>query len=283
MFRLLIWNTKKRDLSAAVARLVHVFRIDLVVLVEHGKDMSGSVVRNLNRVDESFRCTLDEPRFGVYLRDSSSGSIRPLPNPTGDSSSRSRFRFVLLEFGQKGSMIVGMIHGFDRRNHPIENGNHRRLFREFRQAAAFHEAIIGHSRSVLLGDFNANPFEESMTSADGLHALNCASVRGETSRRISPGQTETFFSNLSWAQYADLSNERPVAMHWFHRQGANELCWHMVDQIVVRPTVIPWIESDGVQILTRADSINLANKYGEPDGEKYSDHFPVLLIVNPKL
>ena len=51
----------------------------------------------------------------------------------------------------------------------------------------------------------------------------------------------------------------------------------MFDQVLLRPSLLPYYPDGGARILTRLGTVSLADDRGRPDPEVGSDHFPVVL------
>ena len=66
------------------------------------------------------------------------------------------------------------------------------------------EDKIGHSRTVLVGDLNMNPFEAGVTAAGGLHATMSRQI-AQRGTRIVRGKSHTFFYNPMWSLLGDES------------------------------------------------------------------------------
>jgi endonuclease/exonuclease/phosphatase family metal-dependent hydrolase len=136
------------------------------------------------------------------------------------------------------------------------------------------EAQLGHRRTVVLGDFNANPFEPAITSTGGLHALGIRHVRGRVDRTVG-GEPFDFFYNPTWRAYG-YGPDAGGATHYFGGYNTHELFWHMLDQVVVRPEALDAHPDHQVRVLTTAGTIRLTTADGLPDVGGASDHLPTL-------
>lgn len=131
----------------------------------------------------------------------------------------------------------------------------------------------GHQRTVLIGDFNANPFEEGVVAAMGVHAISCRSVASRR-RRMVDGKLADIFYNPMWSFMGDMSPGPPGT--YFHKgSGHHELFWHMFDQVMFRPDLAPLVNAGHIEILTHTGKRTLMNHRFEPDCKTASDHFPI--------
>ena len=64
------------------------------------------------------------------------------------------------------------------------------------------ESRIGHNRTMVIGDFNMDPFENGMIVADGLHAVMDKNIAGIGDRRVG-GKRYHLFYNPMWSRLGD--------------------------------------------------------------------------------
>jgi hypothetical protein len=181
MANFLLWNVQRKPLDALVLALVEEYAVDGLFLVEHPK--AGSRLREslAGRHLTPVPCL---SRFGVFFQ----RHFRvERPPPLGRST---RADFWQLTTPSGGEALFALFHGPDRRN--CDNATRRMAFRSLADHIRYIERRVGHRRTVIAGDFNANPFESAVASADGLHALGVRRVRGRTSRKVH-GEAVDFF------------------------------------------------------------------------------------------
>jgi endonuclease/exonuclease/phosphatase family metal-dependent hydrolase len=140
------------------------------------------------------------------------------------------------------------------------------------------EAREGHQRTVLIGDFNANPFEEGIVAAMGVHGTSTRAVASRRTRRVDGKETMLFY-NPMWSILGDAS-PGPPGTFFARGSGHHELFWHMFDQVLIRPDLLPHFQSDGIEILTNTGKRTLLNHRAEPDSKTASDHLPIFMNLN---
>ena len=59
------------------------------------------------------------------------------------------------------------------------------------QMIAKQEDLVGHKRTILLGDLNVNPFEVGMVGTGGLHAVMSRNVALRNHRRVQASMLST--------------------------------------------------------------------------------------------
>ena len=129
---------------------------------------------------------------------------------------------------------------------------------------------------VMLGDFNANPFDAEVCGSEGLFAVRDRSeARKEwASPLLAPGKRQRPLYNPMWSLLPEDA-ERPAGTHTFDR--AHMLHWRLYDQILVSPDLIDTIR-EPPEILAEIAGQRLLTDAGNID-KSISDHLPVQLRV----
>ncbi len=150
------------------------------------------------------------------------------------------------------------------------------LATRLRQEVEALESRTGHRRTVLIGDFNMNPFEHGVVSSESLHALPAKRVASRECRTVA-GRERRFFYNPMWKFFGDHA--------WtpggtYYRGGSAPICyfWNIFDQVLVRPELIPSVSEGGVEIVSSVgQSANLLTSLGIPNAKEFSDHLPLFV------
>lgn len=272
MLTVLLWNINDQPLGELIETLVVEHRVDVLVLVESRNVIPRNLLRRLGKT-APFEYVPSAARFGVYVRFSRSFML-PVRLPRQEG----RMAFWRLAMPLRREILFGIVHGLDKRNHDAKT---QRLFlRRAVEYVNWVESGLAHKRTVLLGDFNANPFEEAIASADGLHAIPMKSVSGRTYRDVEKTRYE-FFYNPMWSCYSVRNS--PPATYYFYKYAAHELFWHMLDGVVIRPELLDCFPENELRILSQAGTRPLVTPAGMPDIDRASDHLPVLFRLDLKL
>lgn len=98
------------------------------------------------------------------------------------------------------------------------------------------EEIVGHSRTILVGDLNMNPFEYGMVKTTGLHSVMSRQIAQKESRTVQ-GEDYKYFYNPMWNFLGDFA---PFAAgtHYYHSSEHISYFWNMFDQVLVRPGIV---------------------------------------------
>lgn len=135
------------------------------------------------------------------------------------------------------------------------------------------EDKIGHKRTVLVGDLNMNPFETGLVTANGFNATMSRKI-AEKQKRIVNARSFPFFYNPMWSLLGDASHGPPGSYYCSQSEHVAYF-WHMFDQILLRPDVLPMFQNNTLKIIDRVGELSLLNDNGIPD-KNISDHLPVL-------
>ena len=134
------------------------------------------------------------------------------------------------------------------------------------------EEDANHDRTVIVGDFNLNPYDDSIVSSDALHAISSFSEAKRGSRTVQ-GESSKFFYNPMWSLLGDRSKGPPGTYFW-KQSSPTGFGWQMIDQVIFRPSVLESFRDFEVDILTTAGDNSLLGKNGRPK-RSTSDHLPL--------
>jgi len=84
-----------------------------------------------------------------------------------------------------------------------QNQGATRIARYIREA----EEKVGHERTVVMGDFNMDPFEPGVVGSEGLHGTMDRSIASRGTRVVAE-ESRTFFYNPMWSFFGDTDRHR---------------------------------------------------------------------------
>jgi endonuclease/exonuclease/phosphatase family metal-dependent hydrolase len=274
MTTFLFWNVQNKQLDGYIVRLVQEHQVDVLLLLEHPKP-DNTLFTQLNHVRQYQRVTTHN-RFGVYVSFDSSQMVRITPPTT---TAGDRVDYWDININKKNRLFLVLVHGLDIINYSEQA---RSLFFErLRNDVVWiedNDIQVGHKQTVILGDFNANPFEAIVGGISGLHAIRVKEVGGKRNRSIS-GENYEFFCNPMWSCYKGWEKS-PPGTHYFNGGDVHEVFWHMIDQVVLRPQALHMFSEKDLHVLTEAGNNTLLTSRGLPDKGNASDHLPVLFKLN---
>ena len=287
MSTFLFWNVDLRGADVIdtrrvgdlVAALIRRYTPDVICLLECG--LPAERLLNSVGVDgDGYAVVESHDRFRLLVRFNPRFVTRLALVPASDRMDAWRLSLPL-----QHELLIAVVHGLDRRNNPASR---RELFmQQLGARIARAEAESGHERTVLFGDFNANPFEPAVFGTVGLHAVASRRVASGRSREVL-GTASKFFYNPMWgllgdARDGDRSIETPGGTYFYTNADPHDLYWHMLDQVVVRPDVVPMFDHDGLRIVTSLGADSFVTDSGVPDRRTASDHLPVVFRIDHRL
>jgi hypothetical protein len=263
----LFWNINKQNLLQEIVYLCHHHDVDVLILAESQisdvdllSSLNSSQVGNpyialfndLSRLSFFFRYPIES----IYkVIDSGGVSIRQISLSPGLS--------LLLV----GLHLPSKLHFTDS----------EQLVQAIRVSTIIQEAeaIVGHSKTLVMGDFNMNPFEPGLVAADGFHAVMDQKIARRGSR-IVQGETKPFFYNPMWGLMGDSS---PGASGTYYYNGGHiSFFWNTFDQVLLRPDLLDFFSQEGLQVISEVGDRRLQTENGLL--RSASDHLPVLLRLN---
>ena len=156
--KFLYWNLYNRDLSDLIAEISIEKDIDVIILSECRFDIAKFLITINEALDRKYRYHkgfIDDPIiFTRFL----TNSVEPL-------------------FDEKGISIKKIFHPLGIDFLLVTLHLQSKLFKEnidqiyktsrVREIIEENEELIGHRRTIVVGDLNMNPFEDGVISADG--------------------------------------------------------------------------------------------------------------------
>lgn len=132
------------------------------------------------------------------------------------------------------------------------------------------KSYILKRHTLVMGDFNVNPFEDPMVNADTLHALSSKNIARKLRRTVYE-QSYDMFYNPMWNK---LGDEKGNGTYYYNTSQITNYYWNILDQFIVRPEIADMVNVDDIKIVTQVGEHDLRNKSGIPD-KGISDHFPL--------
>jgi hypothetical protein len=265
----MFWNIARRDLGLEIGEACREHDVDVLILAECTLSSAQLFSRaNDGRLDFYEEATSPvESRLRFFTK-LPLNTLRPLAD--NDWASIRSFRPPIgTEIIVVGAHISSKLFAS-----PHDQHHEASLIRDL---IARTERAQGHSRTLVIGDLNMNPFEPGLTAANGFHAIMDKDIALKGSRRVQ-GADYDFFYNPMWSRLGDES-QGPAGTYYLNRGGrvVNHF-WETFDQVLLRPALLPYYKAQGLKVLDRiADRPLIRN--GVID-RSYSDHLPLLIKLD---
>jgi hypothetical protein len=138
------------------------------------------------------------------------------------------------------------------------------------------ESSIGHTRTLIIGDLNMNPFESGVVASEGLHAVMDRKIAQKQSR-IVKGEKRPFFYNPMWGRMGDSSPGPPGT--YYYSGNIISYFWNTFDQVLLRPALLDYFSDEKLHVLSATREKSLLSQNGVPDSTFASDHLPIMITL----
>lgn len=270
MPKFIFWNINKKPLQNTISQLAHYYDVDIVLLAECSIH-SSLLLKTLNQDNQAayhYAPGVGCQRIEIFTR-FNSDYLSPI-----FEDSRWTIRHLnlpgLLDILLVVVHLPSKIHYSDADQKSICV----RLINDVREV----EDSVGHSRTILVGDFNMNPFEDGIVAADALHSVMTKSIAAQQERTVQ-GKGYRFFYNPMWNMFGDFRNVNP-GTYYYKKSSYTNFFWNIFDQVLVGPDLLERFDNTSLKILASDGLNNYLTHSGEPDHKNFSDHLPIKFEIN---
>ncbi len=263
--KFLFWNLNRKPLAALIADLAEEHQIDLIILAEC-EIAPATMLRTLNRTSTRFHLIEGLcPHITLYSQ---------FPDQFVQSAYESeRVSIRKLELPDRDRILLVAVHLPSKLHLTAESQALECV--ELARQIDLEEQKAGHRRTILVGDFNLNPFEAGM--AGGLHSVMSRQVASRGTRTIQ-GREYQFFYNPMWGHFGDAGSHTAASYFYDAGERVNHY-WNMFDQVLLRPELAERFDSGQLGILKAIGPLSLVRPDGRPNQQVASDHLPLLFEV----
>lgn len=189
------------------------------------------------------------------------------PNKIKHCNETEYYTIKMLEIGKKEKQIIGVVHLPSRLYAKDED---RRIeISDMIDNIEKLEYKYKTNNTIIVGDFNADPFEGCMTKVTGLHSVSSKDVALKFKRIVRQKEYKMFY-NPMWNKFGDFKGV--AGTYYYAGSTAEEIFWHIFDQVVIRPQLISRFEEDKLNIITKIQGDIILNKNTKI---MVSDHLPI--------
>jgi Endonuclease/Exonuclease/phosphatase family. len=269
--KIVFWNINKNENLAVIQKLVEKTTPDLLFLAECPKDFALKIKRKI----------IPEIR-PPYIPPNSKPKIRGFSISSNCQTncievSNNRLIFYSIREGEM-LLLLGTVHLIDKRNHND--------FSQYRQACAIVSDVKKiesawqkkTSDTILIGDFNMNPFDPGMVVGDAFNSVCSEQIAQKRPRKVNK-EKYTYFYNPSWKIYAGVGN-CVHGSYYYHSCKSGEFHWNNFDQVLLRPSILNKYHHT-FEVLHDVLGFDLRDG-NKTKGNKISDHYPIMLTIEEK-
>jgi endonuclease/exonuclease/phosphatase family metal-dependent hydrolase len=271
MLTMLFWNLGKSEQCASwIGNLAVTYSVDIFLFAEFPDDASA-VTSSLNAAGRGryWESAIERAKVRLFTRLADADLTERFTSIGGDMSiwdvkpsSAPPIRLAAVH-------LPAMVGGYGESDLQSVAQNVARELSEL-------EDEDGHTRTVLVGDMNMNPYASGMVIAAGFHALMTKRLAGREAR-LHRGERYRRFYNPMWGLFGDRTPGL-AGTHFWKSSAPSNTHWGMLDQVLLRPELmdelrnILILEGDGCRRFVAQDS--------RPSKDAPSDHFPVFFSLN---
>lgn len=258
----LFWNLHQRPLANRIATLALSNGVQVLVLAECTEPVD-SLLDALNQSSPDYSYVSP---FGPSARIQLFVRFAPRFIVQRSDIGRSVFFEVALPTFKR--FLVGAVHLPSKLE--LDDSTIRRSARQALEELERLEAEAGSRRSLVIGDFNLDPFDDGLVNCDHFHSVMDRKLAKPNGRKVQ-GQRHAMFYNPMWNLFGD--NSGPPGTYFRPAKAQARACfWHMYDQVLIRPDLVPNFISESLAILDSDGVRPLIDRRGRPEP---SDHLPI--------
>jgi hypothetical protein len=282
MIKIMYWNIdKKSSFENTICEVISNEKVDILLLVEanHVDDSlieANSTLRRKaspNRSDEN----LKTPRF--YSNDN---GFKLKHYHTYPNTKRMVFHF--LNIPNKERILLCGLH--------LRSKLMRRTETQVSEASVTNSYIktiekrVHRKRTIVVGDFNVNPFEIGMISPLGFNAT-LSKVIAQNGPREFIKDNYDYYYNPMWNFIGDINYQNgnmklPGGYYFKNNDDVTQTFWNLFDNILIRPNLVNEIDLASISILEASGITPPSHSFVKIVGEEYhidrptySDHLPI--------
>jgi exonuclease III len=266
----LFWNLYKNNLVVTLKDIIEHHDVDVVVLAEC-TFRTEELVYSLNE-KQSFYF----PENGLAECKKIRIITKFNPKFLTPIYEEERFSIRKLTVSDNEHILIAGVHIPDKSHDDADN--QLMICQRLRDSIEEMEKEHSTDKTLILGDFNMNPFETGLVSAVGLNAVMSERI-AQTGSRIVNNKIYPYFYNPMWSLFGDIGNN--VEGSYFYRKNAN-FPWNVFDQVLLRPSLIHNFDKDSLKFLDYTGKESILTEQMQYPNKKYSDHLPLIFKLKLK-
>ncbi|MGR3765259.1 hypothetical protein [Rossellomorea sp. NS-SX7] len=265
--KVLFWNIKNNlKIVPTISQSCREHKINIVILSEANRIDPEIIEKSLRKVDLNFAVELPMPNNRTVLFHNLGKRI----NKYHDGTFYSLFKIKF-----KNSLILLVTLHLPSMLHNTENEIGAQAAQIKREIEKYEEELKTN-KTIVVGDFNLNPFSELMVSAYGFNAIMDKETALKIDRTIY-GVKYNYFYNPMWTLHGNINNN--VLGTYFYHSKPTSYIWNMFDQVLIRPQLIEQFNFNELEIISEIGDKPLLKDSGRPHSTLYSDHLPLKFSI----
>lgn len=265
---ILFWNIQKKNLSQDLLALCQKLNTQILILAESDireKELLAFFEKGNYKMYASQFSTC--PKIAIYTR------FQDTKNPIIEHN---RWTIRNMQVADTSFLLVAL-HMISKNHLTNVEDDQYEMCRKLVEDIKFAEKKVAHHKTIVIGDFNMNPFEKGMLRVKGLHTT--MDRRIALKQRTVNGELFPYFYNPMWNFLGDDSRGKVCGTHYYRNSGYQSLDWNMFDQVLLRSDLLPNFVIDSLEIITENNGQSFLHN-GRPNKKNFSDHLPISITLH---
>lgn len=222
--RVLYWNLKANKNESYIASLVREKDIDIGIFSEYdGTDFSALLNNLLNKEYDI------HPGYGACEK-----IILIAKKNIFIDVNREQSRYII--YSVKYNNLNYIIVGLHLPSNPHSNASDRKMIiRDIVTDLKEQEKKHGHSNSIIIGDFNASPFDDELIEKDSFNAVLYKGIIQKREKITHQGRQFRLLYNPA-LHYISENNQQYGS--FYYTSGIKSLYWYCYDQVLMTKSLI---------------------------------------------
>ncbi|AOR24141.1 hypothetical protein [Clostridium taeniosporum] len=258
----LYWNTNNNNISSYIIEACLENKIDVLILSENKNIDIDYLRRKLKENNLFFKVEKIVPHSRILLLHNTKGQINVI------KESKYYSTFNLKDKDERFLIFALHLPSKYAQERSDLNMYTSQILREFEQL----EEERKTEKSIVVGDFNMNPFDDGMVSALGFNAVMCPTIAKKQSRKVL-NEERKFYYNPMWHIMGNYFNSCKGT--FYYPTATKSYYWYTYDQVIIRPELIDKFDINELEVLSIINEKSLLTRNNLPNKKKISDHLPI--------
>lgn len=255
-------NTNNNNISSYIVEACLENKIDVLILAEYKNIDIDYLRRKLKENELYFKVEKIAPHSRILLLHNTKGQINVIKESKYYSTFNlkdkdERFLIFTLHLPSKYAQELSDLNMYT-----------SQILRESEQL----EEQRKSEKSIVVGDFNMNPFVNGMIFALGFNAVMCPTIAKKHSRKVL-NEERKFYYNPIWYLMGNYFNSCKGT--FCYSTATKSYYWYTYDQVIIRPDLIDKFDINELKILNVINEKSLLTKNNIPNKKMISDHLPI--------
>jgi hypothetical protein len=270
MTSFLFWNIRNNPIQSIIANLALRHEVDVLMLAECNIAPATLLLALNESVNRSYYYipTPNCKRLKIFAKcpEKSISIIRE----------EDKFTLRCLNIGKSTNILLSVVHLPSKLYRENEDQIITGIY--LSESIKSAEKMVGHSKTILVGDLNMNPYDKGIIMASAINGTMSQAIAQERFRRADR-KDYPFFYNPMWNFLGDFNSD-PPGTYYYKQAVESNLRWYIYDQVLIRPDLLTYFSINDLKILTSDGYTNFLSENGIPRKDSISDHLPLFFRLN---